>query len=101
VSRARINGPKEQRSPGGPICEISMDAGECGTSPSLQGGAVYTLRVCPFTGEAHSGGGPYAVTFPDGGAFFVCERSVHGPRRDVVRGARHERPAGAIQRRTS
>jgi hypothetical protein len=46
---------------------------------------VYTLRVCPFTGEAHRGGGSYALTFPDGAAYLRCDRSVHGPRAEMMR----------------
>jgi len=60
----------------------------CGTlreRPSLHGGIVYTLRFCPFTGEAHRGGGPYAITFPDGAVHFRCDRSVHGSRAATLR----------------
>ena len=53
--------------------------------PSVHGGTVFTLRLCPFTGEAHSGGGSYALTLPDGAAYFRCDRSVHGARAEMMR----------------
>jgi hypothetical protein len=45
------------------------------------GGTIHTLRYCPFTREQHPRGGPYAIQFADGGLFFCCERSIHGPLR--------------------
>lgn len=58
---------------------------------SISGGTVYTLAVCPFTGERHAGGGPYAVVFPDGAVWFCCERSCHGARRELMQPNHHER----------
>ncbi|MBX3026964.1 hypothetical protein KF840_18820 [bacterium] len=55
--------------------------------PSIHGGTVYTLRRCPWTGEEHDGGGPYAIAFPDGALRVCCERSSHGPRTAMLRGA--------------
>jgi hypothetical protein len=52
--------------------------------PSVYGGTLYTLRACPFTGEVHPGGRPYALAFPDGGIYLRCDRSVHGPRTEVI-----------------
>jgi hypothetical protein len=48
-------------------CDVLRDA------PSLHGGAVYTLRRRPFTGEEYTGGGPYAVGFPDGCLHLPCD----------------------------
>ena len=55
--------------------------------PSVHGGMVYALRRCPWTGEEHDGGGPYAVAYPDGGLHVRCDRSSHGPRRATLRGS--------------
>lgn len=63
-------------------CEVVREV------PSLHGGAVYTLRRCPFTGEEHDGGGPFAVAFPDGGLHVRCDRSSHGPRTALLRARR-------------
>lgn len=76
----------------GPTRPLGDDAREvlarCGIvreRPSWQGGAVYTLRACPWTGEEHNGGGPYAIAYPDGGLHVRCDRSSHGPRRATLR----------------
>ena len=42
------------------------------------------LRRCPFTGEEHDGGGPYAIKFDDGGIYFECPRSSHGPMKETI-----------------
>jgi hypothetical protein len=55
-------------------------------APSLHGGSIYTLRRCPFTGEEHRGGGPFAVSFPDGRLHLRCDRSSHGPLTKMFRG---------------
>jgi hypothetical protein len=76
----------------GPVRPLSRDARavleRCEVlreMPSLHGGAVLTLRRCPFTGEEHRGGGPFAVSFADGGVHVRCDRSSHGPRRAMLR----------------
>jgi len=66
-------------------CEVVRQA------PSLHGGAVYTLRRCPFTGENHRGGGPFAVSFPNGGLHIRCDRSSHGPRTAMLRASHGRR----------
>lgn len=53
--------------------------------PSIYGGTVYTLRRCPWTGEEHAGGGPYAIAYPDGALHVRCDRSSHGPRTAMLR----------------
>ena len=68
-----------------PLGETARDVLACcgvlREAPSLHGGAVYTLRRCPFTGEEHVGGGAYAVAFLDGGLYIRCDRSSHGARK--------------------
>lgn len=59
--------------------------------PSLHGGTVYTLRRCPWTGEVHKGGGPFAIAYPDGSLHVRCDRSSHGPRRATLRAVSRER----------
>jgi hypothetical protein len=53
--------------------------------PAHLGGTIYSLGRCPFTGEHHHGGGPYAIAFSDGGLLFRCDRSSHGPQRELMR----------------
>jgi hypothetical protein len=84
--------PRRSMAYTGPAVPLPVSARDtlttCGVvreRPSLLGGTVYTLRRCPFTGEAHPGGGPYALAFPDGGLYLRCDRSVHGQRAEMVR----------------
>jgi hypothetical protein len=58
------------------------EAGSKRERPSHLGGVLHTLIRCPFTGEEHDGGGPWAIVFTDGGVLFRCDRSAHGAMRE-------------------
>lgn len=87
--------PRTATPPGGEALTRLRACDPIRERPSLHGGTVYTLRRCPFTGEEHAGGGPYAITFGDGGLYFRCDRSTHGLRAEVVRARR----IGSISKR--
>jgi hypothetical protein len=88
---ARVLRPPSPPRPARPAAPPSGDARarleDCEpirTRPSHLGGTIYTLRRCPFTHDEHTGGGPWALVFDDGGVLFECNRSIHGPLREIV-----------------
>ena len=79
--------PRSPRPAGPPSTDALQRLRDCGTvreRPSIHGGTVVTLTRCPFTDEEHPGGGSFAILFPDGGIYFRCDRSAHGPQRQWV-----------------
>jgi hypothetical protein len=83
--------PHSTASPSSDALARLRDCGVVRERPSYLRGAIYSLRRCPFTNDEHRGGGPYAIVFADGAVLFRCDRSVHGPLREMVQPPRKPR----------
>jgi hypothetical protein len=86
--------PRAPRPPAPPATDALARLEDCKPirqRPSIFGGTIYSLRRCPFTNDEHRGGGPFAVVFEDGGVLFRCDRSIHGPLREMVQPSRGRR----------